>query len=212
MTDLMDITGPILKGSVITVELFTITIILSLLLGVLVALGKTSKIKPLRIILSLYTWAFRGTPLLLQLFFIYFGLPVIGINLDPMVAAALAFTVNYGAYFAEIFRAGIESVDKGQFEAAKVLGMSYSKTMIKIIIPQAIKIVIPPICNENTNLIKDTSLVAAIGLGDLLRGAKEGVMSDFTIFPFVIAAIMYLFLTSFLVFAFSKLEQRFNVY
>lgn len=212
MTDLMDITGPILKGSVITVELFTITIILSLLLGVLVALGKTSKIKPLRIILSLYTWAFRGTPLLLQLFFIYFGLPVIGINLDPMVAAALAFTVNYGAYFAEIFRGGIESVDKGQFEAAKVLGMSYSKTMIKIIIPQAIKIVIPPICNENTNLIKDTSLVAAIGLGDLLRGAKEGVMSDFTIFPFVIAAVMYLFLTSFLVFAFSKLEQRFNVY
>lgn len=212
MTDLMDITGPILKGSVITVELFIITIILSLLLGVLVALGKTSKIKPLRIILSLYTWAFRGTPLLLQLFFIYFGLPVIGINLDPMVAAALAFTVNYGAYFAEIFRAGIESVDKGQFEAAKVLGMSYSKTMIKIIIPQAIKIVIPPICNENTNLIKDTSLVAAIGLGDLLRGAKEGVMSDFTIFPFVIAAVMYLFLTSFLVFAFSKLEQRFNVY
>mgnify|MGYP001600959909 FL=1 len=94
MADLMDIAGPILQGSLITVELFTITIILSLLLGVLVALGKLSKIKPLRIILSFYTWAFRGTPLLLQLFFIYFGLPVIGINLDPMVAAALAFTVN----------------------------------------------------------------------------------------------------------------------
>lgn len=212
MSNLIDVTGFILKGSVITLELFSITIVFSLLIGVFVALGKISKIKPLRIILSLYTWAFRGTPLLLQLFFIYFGLPVIGIRLDPMAAATLAFTVNYAAYFAEIFRGGIENVDKGQFEAAKVLGMSYSQTMIKIIIPQALKSVIPPICNENINLIKDSSLVAAIGVGDLLRAAKEVVTRDFTIYPFVIAAVMYLFLTTFLVFAFNKLEQKFNIY
>lgn len=212
MSNLMDVTGFILKGSIITLELFSITIVFSLLIGVLVALGKVSKIKPLRIILSLYTWAFRGTPLLLQLFFIYFALPVIGIRLDPMSAAALAFTVNYAAYFAEIFRGGIENVDKGQFEAAKVLGMSYSQTMIKIIIPQALKSIIPPICNENINLIKDSSLVAAIGVGDLLRAAKEVVTRDFTIYPFVIAAVMYLFLTTFLVFAFNKLEQKFNIY
>jgi polar amino acid transport system permease protein len=208
----MDVTGFILQGSVITLELFAMTIVFSLVLGILIALGKISKIKPLRIVLSLYTWAFRGTPLLLQLFFTYFGLPVIGIRLEPMTAASLAFTVNYSAYFAEIFRGGIENVDKGQFEAAKVLGISYSQTMIKIIIPQALRSVIPPICNENINLIKDSSLVAAIGVGDLLRAAKEVVTSDFTIFPFIIAAVMYLFLTTFFVFAFNKLEQKFNVY
>ncbi|EET84844.1 polar amino acid ABC transporter, inner membrane subunit, partial [Clostridium carboxidivorans P7] len=113
MTNLMDVTGFILKGSLISLELFLIVAVLSIPLGVLVAVGKISSVKPLRIVLSLYTWAFRGTPLLLQLFFTYFGLPVMGIRLEPLTAASIAFTVNYAAYLAEIFRAGIESIDKG---------------------------------------------------------------------------------------------------
>ncbi|MCT8976694.1 amino acid ABC transporter permease [Clostridium sp. CX1] len=212
MANLMDITGFILKGSIITLELFIIVAVCSVPLGILVALGKNSKIKPLKAVLSLYTWAFRGTPLLLQLFFTYFGLPVVGIRLTPLTAASIAFTVNYAAYLAETFRAGIESVDRGQFEAAKALGMNYRQTMIRIILPQAARNVIPPVCNEAINLIKDTALVAAIGIGDLLRAAKEVVTRDFTITPFIIAAAVYLLITSLLVLMFRKLEKKYSFY
>lgn len=212
MTNLMDVTGFILKGSLISLELFLIVAVFSIPLGILVAVGKISSIKPLRVVLSLYTWAFRGTPLLLQLFFTYFGLPVMGIRLEPLTAASIAFTTNYAAYLAEIFRAGIESIDKGQFEAAKALGMSYGQTMIKIIIPQAVRNVIPAVCNESINLIKDTALVAAIGIGDLLRAAKEIVTRDFTITPFMIAAVIYLFITSILVAVFRNIEKKYSVY
>lgn len=212
MANLMDITGFILKGSIITIKLFIIVAICSVPLGILVAMGKISNIKPLRSVLSLYTWVFRGTPLLLQLFFTYFGLPVIGIRLEPLTAASIAFTINYGAYLAEIFRAGIESIDKGQFEAAKALGMNYRQTMIQIILPQAARNVLPPICSEAINLIKDTALVASIGVGDLLRAAKEVVTRDFTITPFIIAAALYLVISSLLVLMFRKLEKKFSVY
>lgn len=212
MTNLIDVTGFILKGSLISLELFLIVAVFSIPLGVLVAVGKISSVKPLRALLSLYTWAFRGTPLLLQLFFTYFGLPVMGIRLEPLTAASIAFTINYSAYLAEIFRAGIESIDKGQFEAAKALGMSYGQTMMKIIIPQAVRNVIPAVCNESINLIKDTALIAAIGIGDLLRAAKEIVTRDFTITPFMIAAVIYLFITSILVTVFRNIEKKYSVY
>lgn len=212
MADLISVTGFILKGSIISLELFVIVAICSIPLGILIAMGKISNIKPLKTVLSLYTWAFRGTPLLLQLFFTYFGLPVIGIRLEPFTAASIAFIANYGAYLAETFRAGIESVDKGQFEAAKALGMNYRQTMVHIILPQAAKNVMPPVCSESINLIKDTALVAAIGIGDLLRAAKEIVTRDFTITPFLIAAAIYLFITSLLVLMFRKFEKNYSVY
>lgn len=212
MANLMDITGFILKGSLISIKLFLIVAAFSAPLGGLIALGKISKIGPLKAILSLYTWIFRGTPLLLQLFFTYFGLPVIGIRLAPLTAASIAFIINYSAYLAEIFRAGVESVDKGQYEAACALGMTYSQTMIKIIIPQATRNILPSICNESISLTKDTALVAAIGIGDLLRAAKEIVTRDFTITPFIIATILYLFITSILVLMFRELEKRYAIY
>jgi polar amino acid transport system permease protein len=145
------------------------------------------------------------------LFFAYFGLPVIGIRLSPLSAAGLAFTINYAAYLAEIFRGGIESIDKGQYEAAKVLGMNYYQTMTKIIIPQTARNVLPPVCNESINLIKDSALVATIGVGDLLRAAKEVVTRDFTITPFIIAAVIYLIITSVLVIAFRHLEKKYSI-
>ncbi|APC41806.1 amino acid ABC transporter permease [Clostridium estertheticum] len=212
MANYIDITSYILKGGLLTIEVYVATIIFSIPLGILGALIKVSSLKVLNKAVDIYTWLFRGTPLLLQLFFTYFGLPIIGIKLSPFVAAALTFSLNYGAYFTEIFRSGIQSIDKGQYEAAKVLGMSYRQTMTKIILPQAFKRIIPPMCNEGITLIKDTALLAAIGLQDILRAAREIVTRDFTITPFIIAAIIYLIFTSVVVMAFKKLEKKYSVY
>ncbi|MBU3158227.1 amino acid ABC transporter permease [Clostridium frigoris] len=212
MANYIDVTSYILKGGLLTIEVYVATIIFSIPLGILGALIKVSSLKILNKVVDIYTWLFRGTPLLLQLFFTYFGLPIIGIKLSPFTAAALTFSLNYGAYFTEIFRSGIQSIDKGQYEAAKVLGMSYRQTMSKIILPQAFKRILPPMCNEGITLIKDTALLAAIGLQDILRAAREIVTRDFTITPFIIAAIIYLIFTSVIVMAFKKLEKKYSVY
>lgn len=209
---IISVSGYILEGSLITFQLYLITALFSVILGIAGALGKISKIPFLESLLSFYTWAFRGTPLLLQLFFAYYGLPVLGITLQPFPAAALTFIVNYGAYFTEIFRGGIESIDQGQYEAAKVLGMNYRQTMSRIIIPQTIKRVLPATSNEAINLVKDSALVAVIGLGDLLRSAKVAVTRDFSIVPFIIAAVFYLMISSVIVTVFRKLEEKYSVY
>ncbi len=212
MSYILNVTGFILKGSIITFKLYGVTAVFAVLLGVFGALGKISRYNWLKRLLGLYTWVFRGTPLLLQLFFTYYGLPVIGIILQPFTAAALTFIINYSAYLTEIFRAGIESIDKGQYEAAQVLGMNYRQTMFRIIIPQTIKRILPPTSNEAINLVKDSALVAAIGMGDLLRAAKQVVTRDFTIVPFIIAAVLYLIISSIIVTVFRKLEAKYSVY
>jgi len=209
---IINVSGYILEGSIVTFQLYFVTAIFSVIVGIAGALGKISKIPLLESILSLYTWVFRGTPLLLQLFFAYYGLPVLGITLQPFPAAALTFIINYGAYFTEIFRGGIESIDEGQYEAAKVLGMNYRQTMSRIIIPQTVKRVLPATSNEAINLVKDSALVAVIGLGDLLRAAKVAVTRDFSIIPFIIAAVFYLVISSVIVTAFRKLEEKYSVY
>lgn len=202
----------ILKGGILTVELYFITILFSIPLGVIFALMKISRFTILRSIISFYTWVFRGTPLLLQLFFTYYGLAVIGITLQPFSAAALTFIVNYSAYLTEIYRAGIESIDKNQYEAAKALNMNYFQTMRRIILPQAVRRTIPPTCNEAITLVKDTALVSVIGMGDLLISAKEIFARDFVIAPFIIAAVIYLLITTVIVYFFRKLENRYSIY
>jgi len=209
---IINVTKYILSGSATTLKLYMVTALFSVPLGVICALGKVSGSKLVKNILGIYTWVFRGTPLLLQLFFFYYGLPVYGIKLTDFTAAALTFIINYAAYLTEIFRAGIESIDKGQYEAAKVLGMSYWQTMVRIIIPQTIKRVLPPTSNEAINLIKDTALITVIGMGEMLRAAKVTVTRDFTTVPFVIAAVIYLLLTSVIVGFFRKLEQKYSIY
>lgn len=201
----------ILKGTVITLKLYMITVILCIPLSLTFAVLKSYSFKIFNIILGVYTWVFRGTPLLLQLFFIYYGLPIIGITFSPFTSATIAFTLNYTAYLTEIFRAGIESIDKGQYEAAFALGFSYRQTMLNIILPQAIRRIIPPTCNEAINLIKDTALIASIGMGDLLRASKEILSRDFTITPFFIAAVIYLIISSVLVLSFRKIEQSYVI-
>lgn len=201
-----------LDGSEITLEIFVITLILALPLGMLAALGRLSRFKLISRFIEFYIWLMRGTPLMLQLLFVYFALPMVGIKLPDIAAALLAFTLNYAAYFAEIFRAGIQSVPKGQYEAAKTLGMSYPKTMRRIIMPQVFRMVLPPVSNETINLVKDTSLVYILAMNDLLRVARTIVQREFDMMPFLIAAVFYLVMTFVLTWGFKKLEAHYGKY
>ena len=149
---------------------------------------------------------------MLQLLFVYFALPLVGIRLPDIAAALLAFTLNYAAYFAEIFRSGIQSIERGQYEAAKTLGMSYMQTMRRIIIPQMVKRVLPPISNETINLVKDTSLIYILAMNDLLRVARTIVQREFDMTPFLIAAVFYLAMTFVLTWISKKLEAHYAKY
>lgn len=209
----------ILQGFGITLKVYLVTIVFSIPLGVLFALGKLCPFKPLQYLLGLYTWLFRGTPLLLQLFFVYFGLPYIhfpffeeGIQFQPLMAAYVTFVFNYASYFTEIFRAGIQSIDHGQYEAAKALGMNYPQTMRRIILPQAVKVILPPMGNEAINLVKDTALCAALSIPEILRNAKVTVARDFNIEAYFIAAAIYLILTFVIIQVFRMLEKRYSYY
>lgn len=213
MDYLINITSYILQGAVVSLKVFFVTILFSIPLGILFAIGKLSGIKPVKWLLDFYTWVLRGTPLMLQLFFVFFGLYyVAGIKIGRMESAYITYIVNYAAYFTEIFRAGIQSIDKGQFEASKALGMSYRQTMTRIVLPQAIKRVLPPTGNEIITLIKDTALVMVIANGDIMRNTKEIVSRDNRVDAFIIAAILYLILTYFIVFIFNKIEKKLSYY
>ena len=201
-----------LEGTEITLTIFTITLVLALPIGILAALARISGFKPLSLLMEFYIWLMRGTPLMLQLLFVYFALPMVGIMLPDMAAALLAFTLNYAAYFAEIFRAGILSISKGQFEAAKSLGMTYPQTMRRIVIPQMIRYVLPPVSNETINLVKDTSLIYILAMNDLLRVARTIVQREFDMTPFVVAGVFYLAMTFVLTWVFKKLEAHYAKY
>ncbi len=198
----------LLKGGLVSLRVFILTLVLSLPLGLVVALMRISKIAPLKWVSSTYIWILRGTPLLLQLYFVYYGLPSMGITFDGITSAVVAFTLNYAAYFAEIYRGGIESIDRGQYEAAKALGFSGGKTMWKIIIPQTLSRIIPPITNETITLVKDTALITAISVSELLRAAKGAVNRDLDTTAFLLAALLYLFFTLILTIIFKFTEKR----
>lgn len=200
------------SGCGVTLSLFFWTLIGSLPLGILVSLGLTSKFSPLRWILNVYVWLMRGTPLLLQLIFVFYGLPIVGIVFQRYNAAVFAFILNYAAYFAEIFRGGFQSIDDGQYEAARMLGLSYPQTLRKIVIPQVVKIVIPSIGNEVINLVKDSSLVYVIGLGDLLRAGNVATSRDVTLVPLVLVALMYLIMIAICTWGLQKVEKRYSYF
>ena len=202
----------VLEGLKVTLELFILTLILSIPLGIVVALGKLSKIKVINKVTSCYVLIMRGTPLLLQIVFIFFGLPNLNIVIDRFPAAIIAFTLNYGAYFGEIFRAGISSVEVGQYEASHVLGLSKKDTFFRIILPQAFKTVLPPVANEIVTLVKDTALVYVIGLDELLRVGKIACNRDSSLMPLVIIGVVYLVLIGALTKILDKLERKYQYY
>ena len=202
----------LLAGTWMTLKIFFWTIVLALPLGIFVALGEMSKIKPIKWLVEFYVWIMRGTPLLLQLIFVFYGFQILHIVFPRYQAALFAFVLNYAAYFAEIFRGGMQSIDEGQFEAAKVLRLTPFQTMMKIIIPQVMKIVLPSIGNEVINLIKDSSLVYVIGLGDLLRAGNVAMARDVTLVPLLLVGAIYLLLISVCAFAQKKIEKHFSYY
>lgn len=198
----------ILKGMGLTVNLYVLTLVFSLPLGIILSLGRLKNKGFVNNIIVVYTSIFRGTPLLLQLFFVYYGLPIVGITLTAFSAAVITFVVNYAAYFCEIFRGSILGIDKGQYEASKVLGLTYWQTMIRIIIPQSLITALPPLSNEAIALVKDTSLVSAIGMAEILRNSKELVTRDFSIVPFAICGALYFLMSVVIIMLFKKLEQK----
>ncbi len=212
MDRLFDMTLLIMQGATVTLEIFFVTLILSLPIGALAALGRISTFAPLCYLMEFYVWIMRGTPLMLQLLFVYFALPMVGIMLPDVAAALLAFTLNYAAYFAEVFRAGIQAIPRGQYEAAKALGLKHWQMMRYIIFPQVLRVVLPPISNETINLVKDTSLIYILAMNDLLRVARTIVQREFDMTPFVIAGAFYLIMTALLTWVFKKLEQRYGSY
>ena len=212
---LLKITPVIANGLGVTVSLFLIVLVLSLPAGILASLLRLSPIGIVRKIMALYVYVMRGTPLMLQILFIYYGLPFIpyiGVQLDDTTAAVISFVLNYAAYLCEIFRGGIQSIPKGQYEGAKVLGFTYVQTMRKIILPQVIKRVLPPLANETINLLKDTSLVYILAMNDVLRITRGIVQRDFDTSAFIVAAIFYLIMTFVLTNIFNYLEKRYAVY
>ncbi len=209
----------IFDGSIITLKIAVVAIIFGAIFGVIVALGRISKNKFANGLSWFYVWFFRGTPLLLQLFIIYYAVPIIYLDLtgmtfeiDPMICAYLTFSLNSTAYLAEIIRAAIESIDHGQMEAAKALGMNYRQAMTRIIIPQTFKRLVAPVGNELIMLLKDTSLVSTIALFDVLRTVKTMASSTGNWIYYVYAAAIYLLLTTILQIVFGKMETRLGVY
>ena len=215
MDYLMSITPTIADGLWVTISLFLVVNVLSLPLGIVLSLLRLSPFRILRRIVAVYVYVMRGTPLMLQILFVYYGLPFIpyvGVQLDDTTAAIISFVLNYGAYLCEIFRGGIQSIPKGQYEGAKVLGFTYRQTMWKIILPQVVKRILPPLANETINLLKDTSLVYILAMNDILRITRGIVQRDFDTSAFIVAAIFYLGMTFILTNIFDYLEKRYSVY
>ena len=210
----LQIAPAIAGGFQVTLSLFFIVIILSVPGGLLLALLRLSTNRLVTSIVDAYVYVMRGTPLMLQILLIYYGVPFMidGFELTDMTAAVLSFVLNYIAYLCEIFRSGIQSIPKGQYEGAKVLGFTYVQTMYKIILPQVIKRVLPPLANETITLLKDTSLVYVLAMNDILRITRSIVQRDFDITAFIVAGVFYLAMTFVLTKLYQYLERRMAIY
>ncbi|MGT2828851.1 amino acid ABC transporter permease [Streptococcus hillyeri] len=212
MSDFLTLLPRLWEGAQVTLQIFAVVLVLSIPLGIIVAFLMQVKFKPLEWFLHLYIWIMRGTPLLLQLIFFFFVLPNIGIKLDRIPSAILAFTVNYAAYFAEIFRGGIASIPKGQYEAAKVLKLKPFQTIRYIILPQVTKIVLPSVFNEVITLVKDTSLVHVVGITELFRVSQTATNREASLMPMFYAGAIYLIMVGLATLLSKQAEKYFGYY
>lgn len=206
----------LLGGMVTSIEIFLLTLLFSLPLGLVVAGGRMSKFAPLRWIAKIYISIMRGTPLMLQLIVVFFApYYVFGINLSAdyrFIAVIIAFTINYAAYFAEIYRGGIESINSGQYEAAQVLGYNKLETFFIIIFPQVIKVVLPSITNEVITLVKDTSLSFVIAIPEMFTVAKQIAASEASISALLVAGLFYYVFNMIVAFVMERIEARLDYY
>ena len=212
MNYFLELLPSLLSGLKMTLGVFFFTIIGSIPLGIIVSLGMKSEYFTIRWLINGYIWIMRGTPLLLQLIFVYYGLGMMGISFPRFEAAIIAFIINYAAYLAAIFRGGLQSVPRGQYDAAKVLGFTKIQTFFKIVLPQVIKIVVPSFGNEVINLVKDTSLVYVIGLGDILRAGNIAASRDVTLIPYLLVGLIYLIMTAIVTVLLRRTEKRLNIW
>ncbi|HEL1619652.1 TPA: amino acid ABC transporter permease [Streptococcus suis] len=212
MDYVLEVLPSLLNGASISLQVFFLVLILSLPLGAILAFLMQMKFKPLQWLLHFYVLIMRGTPLLLQLIFVYYILPSVGITFDRMPAVILAFTLNYAAYFSEIFRGGIEAIPKGQYEAAKVLKFTPVQTIRYIVLPQVVKIVLPSVFNEVMTLVKDTSLVYALGVSDLLLASRTAANRDASLAPMFIAGAIYLLMIGAVTLVSKQVEKKFDYY
>ena len=202
----------LLVGAGVTIKITALSVALGVVVGLFVGIARISRIKLLRVLAAIYVDFFRGTPLLVQIFLVYFALPVItGQRVDPFVAAIGSCGINSGAYVAEIFRAGIQSIDKGQMEAGRSLGMTWVQTMRYIIVPQAFKRVIPPLGNEFIALLKDSSLVSVIGFEELTRRGQLIIAKTYgSLEIWLSVAVIYLAMTLTISRFVAYLERRYK--
>lgn len=210
----MDLLIPnMLSATVTVIKIFVLTVLLSIPLGFIVALARRSKYWFISGPTRLYQLIFRGTPLMLQLFFFMYGpYYILDFSFDRFTACIMAFTINYAAYFGEIFRGGIASIPKGQYEAAKVLGYTKLQTFMRIILPQVVKNVIPATGNELMTLVKDTSLAQVISVVELFRVASAAGSKYFSTVPIIVAAVFYLVMNTIVELSFKLIEKKFDYY
>lgn len=214
----MTLIGYMLEASKTTIGLFFLTLLLGLPLGLLLAVGRISKHRIISWPIQMYNLVMRGTPLMLQLYIVYFGIPIatkalaLDIKVDRFGAAVVTFALNYAAYFAEIYRSGIQSIPKGQYEAASVLGFSKWQTFSKIILPQVIKVILPPMSSEFMTLVKDTSLSSVIANQEILLFARDQMSSAGSLRPLVVAGGFYLVMNIIIERCFSVYEKKLNYY
>ena len=209
----IDVTQALLLGFVENCKLFGLTLLMALPLGLVITFGSMAKFAPLRWLTRTFIWIIRGTPLMLQLFVVLYapGL-VFGVSgLDRMVAAIIAFVINYACYFSEIFRGGIESIPKGQYEAGQVLGMTKSQIFFKVVLMQVVKRIVPPMSNEIITLVKDTSLARVIAVGELLFAA-ERYTGQGLIWPLFYTSLFFLLFNGLLTLLFGYIEKKLDYY
>ena len=198
----------LLSGLKITLYLGSVSIVAGLALGLMIALTRIYAPRPLSISAKIYTDVFRSIPILVLLIVIYYALPFVGLRLSPFMSAAAALSLVSGAYTAEIFRAGIEAIPKGQFEASQALGLNYRHMMIDVILPQAVRIVVPPLTGNCINVIKDTALASVVAMPDLLKQATQAQALEANPTPLIVAALMYVAILWPLVILVGRLERR----
>lgn len=202
-----------LEGTLTSLRIFFLTLIFSLPLGFVVAKGRMSRNLLLRSIVNLYIQIMRGTPLILQLIFVYFApFYVFGVSYDRFTAVIIAYVVNYSAYFAEIYRSGLQSIEKGQYEASRVLGFSKSHTFFFIVLPQVIKRILPSLANEVITLVKDTALAQTIGVAELFRVAQNASAREFSTVPIFVAGIFYFVMNFIVSKVFDLFEKKLSYY
>ncbi len=196
-----------------TLSIFFWTLLFSLPLGLLVALGRMSRRRVLSGPVAFYILVMRGTPLMLQIITVHFILPgLLGVNIDRFVSTIVAFSLNYAAYFAEIYRGGIQSIPQGQYEAGKVLGFTRAQTFLRIVLPQAVKRILQPVSNEVITLVKDTSLATVIAVGELFRAAKNEASRTASIEPLFVAGAFYLLMNFLVTCFFQWTEKKLDYY